>query len=267
MAFYLGALEPKADVRDYKITAAAQEFPESYSVEYMPPVKDQGSIRSCVAHATSTILEYFNKLEQGEYSELSTNFIYGMQDIVFNRKESGMYLRDACRIIKEYGDPMEATVPGNTEQPNCGESLREIIDDIIYSEASNQRVQSYARCNNLTAIKYAIMNYGPVLGSIRWYHENYLDKNSVIHFDETSTYGGHAIVIYGWNEKGWLCRNSWGENYGNKGSFVFPYEYKFKEAWSFVDADSENVKRPPRGSVIDLIYKFINFILNFIKGR
>ena len=263
----LGALLSKIDLRDYKVTVAAQDFPKSYICENMPPVKNQGSIKSCVAHATSTILEFFNEKEQGEYTELSTDFIYGMQDIMLNRKDSGMYLRDACRIVKEYGDAWKEKVSGNTEQPQCGENLRAILTEDIYTNANNQRIQSYARCTNENAIKYALMNYGPVLGSIRWYHENYLDKENILHFDETSSYGGHAIVIYGWNEQGWLCQNSWGKNYGNKGTFIFPYKYKFKETWSFVDADSEHVSKPRRGNFIDLVYKLINFVLNIIRGR
>jgi hypothetical protein len=51
-----------------------------------------------VAHATSSILEYFNYKEIQDSRQLSTDFIYGMQGIKFNRLEKGMYLRDACKI-------------------------------------------------------------------------------------------------------------------------------------------------------------------------
>jgi C1A family cysteine protease len=73
-----GALKPRVDTRDYKIAAAGAEYPESYSCGEMPPVKNQRTVSSCVAHATSTILEAFNKKETGNFVPLSTNFIYGM---------------------------------------------------------------------------------------------------------------------------------------------------------------------------------------------
>jgi hypothetical protein len=38
-----------------------------------------------------------------------------MQGIEFNRKASGMYLRDACKIVKKYGDAKESSIKGNTE--------------------------------------------------------------------------------------------------------------------------------------------------------
>ena len=80
-----------------------------------------------------------------------------------------MYLRDACKIVKEYGDPTERSIVGNTEQPKCTENLKEQLNDEIYKEAKNYKVKSYARCKTTNDIKHALMNYGPVLGSIKWY--------------------------------------------------------------------------------------------------
>ena len=78
MKHLLGALNPKIDLRDYKIAAVASEFPDSYSCANLPPIKNQGSVGSCVAHATSSILETLNKTETGTFVPLSTDFIYGM---------------------------------------------------------------------------------------------------------------------------------------------------------------------------------------------
>ena len=73
-----GALPPKTDLRDYKVAAANTQFPERFSVPFLPDVKNQKNVGSCVAHATSSVLEYFNKMETGENIPLSTDFIYGM---------------------------------------------------------------------------------------------------------------------------------------------------------------------------------------------
>ena len=201
---FLGALKPKVDVRDHKVAAAATEYPESYLCENLPPVKNQQSVSSCVAHATAAILETFNKTETGQYISLSTDFIYGMQGIAFNRKQSGMYLRDACKIVKNYGNATEHSVPGNTEQPKCTEKLKQNLTEEIYKEAETFKVLSYARCDHSTTVKQAIMKYGPVLGSVNWY-DKYEIKDDVIYFNKNSSYGRHAIMICGWNEKGWIC--------------------------------------------------------------
>ena len=259
-----GALKPKTDVRDYKIKAMAAQFPETYTCENLPPIKNQGAVGSCVAHATSSILEAFNKVETGEFVPLSTDFIYGMQGVAFGRLEGGMYLRDACKIVKDYGDPSEHTLRGNTEQPKCTENLKEKLNDAIYEEAKIFRVKSYAKCKTEDEIKHALMTYGPLLGSIKWYNK-YTLKDKIITFDKTSQYGGHAIMIYGCNEKGWLCQNSWGRNWNGNGKFIYPFTESFKEVWSFVDASNDDVYIPPKNSFLDMIYKIFNFIVNLFR--
>jgi C1A family cysteine protease len=38
----------------------AGDYPEEYQVDWRPAVKNQGPVGSCVAHATSEILEWFH---------------------------------------------------------------------------------------------------------------------------------------------------------------------------------------------------------------
>ena len=262
---FYGALEPKVDVRDYKIAAAGAEYPKVWQVDFLPSVKNQKSVGSCVAHATSSILEYFNQQETGEYKKLSTDFIYGMQGVKLNRAKPGMYLRDACKIVKEYGDCLKDTISTNTEQPKCTDMLNEVLNEDIYKEAKIYQVLSYASCKTEKEIKHALINYGPVLASMRWYDKNKVN-GEIIEMDKTSDYGSHAIMIYGWNEKGWLCQNSWGKTWNNDGRFIIPYEDKLNEAWSFVDATNTDIKKPKRNNWLDIGYKIINMVINFFKS-
>ena len=115
-----GYLE-KIDLRDHSINknvAAAEEYPEEFALDisYMK-IKNQGQVNSCVAHAMSTILEYHTKGE----ADLSTNFIYGIQNKLCGHDGEGMYLNDALKIAKEYGDMLEDDCDGNTEVPKCWE--------------------------------------------------------------------------------------------------------------------------------------------------
>lgn len=259
-----GALAPKSDMRDYQVCAAGVEYPKSYSINYLPPVKNQKNVSSCVAHASSSILEYFVKDEANEELTLSTNFIYGMQGVALGRAEPGMYLRDACKIMKEYGNPEKSLVPGNTEQPKCTEELSKLLTEEIYDNAKCQQIRSYARCYSENAIKHALMNYGPVLASVKWY-DKYETDGKVIYMDPASGYGYHAIVIYGWNEQGWLCQNSWGKSWNGDGRFIYPFEDELTEAWSLVDETNEDIYIPKRNKILDIIYKIINAITNFIE--
>ena len=186
--------------------------------------------------------------------------------MVYNRLEGGMYLRDACKIVKNYGDATEASIGGNTEQPKCTERLKEKLTDEIYHEAKNYHVQSYARCSAINDIKHALMNYGPVLASIKWY-DKYKFNGKVINFDKNSNYGYHAIMICGWDENGWICQNSWGRTWNGDGKFVYSYTEKLAEAWSFVDAANDDIIVPKSNSWLDIIYKLINSIINLFKDK
>ncbi len=252
----------KKDLRDYKVTGGCEI--EEAELPHIPKVKNQGSVNSCAAHASSSILEWFNEKETGKYNELSTDFIYGMQGIAFNRMESGMYLRDVCKILQTYGDALKSTVPTNTEMPKCSENLSKLLNDEVYKEAEICKVKSYAKCDTKESIKYAILNYGAVLGSVKWY-DGYKLKDGVIEFDETSGNGYHAVMVYGFNKKGWLCQNSWGSNWGNNGRFILPYEIGLCEAWSFVDAENLDIHKPKRNKILDILYKIINLIWNCIN--
>lgn len=264
--FKFGVLSPKTDLRDYKIKAAAPTEVTSFELEHLPDIKNQGSVCSCVAHAASSILEWFNETETNEYHELSVGFIYGMQGVEFNRLGEGMYMRDACKIVQRYGDCLNDTISFNVEMPSCCERLKSrLMNDEVYSEAAICRVESYASCGNDEAVKYALMNYGPVMMSIKWYKVNSVDYDGIIYFDTKSDHGYHAVMVYGFNEKGWLCQNSWGKKWGNGGRFIMPYRYGFVDAWSFVDAENSDVYKPRRNTLFDIFYKLLNSMINFFR--
>lgn len=261
-----GVMPPKTDVRDYTVKAGAVSVSD-FKLNNLPDVKNQGSINSCAAHSSSSVLEWFNTKETGEYRKLSVGFIYGMQGVAFNRLGEGMYLRDVCKIIQQYGDCLNDTMSFNIEMPECYNRLNENLNEDVYNEAAICRVESYARCNTDQAIKYALMKYSPVLGSIKWYNKYQISKDGVITFDKTSKNGYHAVMVYGFNDKGWLCQNSWGKLWGNGGRFILPYEHGFREAWSFVDAENSDIHKPRRNSLFDIVYKLINFIINLLNEK
>lgn len=161
-----GCLPAKKDLRDYRVCSAnmPQEYPEKFIVPGdLPKVKNQGVINSCCAHATSSILEYFDKNRH----VLSTNFIYGIQKQFCGQSGMGMYLKDSIAITRTYGDPLEKDCKGNNEIPAAwGIAEATARNEEIMKKAYDFRTISYYSCNSDNDIKYALMNYGPVLGAI-----------------------------------------------------------------------------------------------------
>lgn len=239
-------LSPK-DIRDYKFkkkAVMAIEFPESFELKKVAKIKNQGSVGSCVAHATSSILEYHN----GNSQEMSTNFIYGIHKMLYRSDGPGMYLNEACRIIKNYGDMVYEDCPGNTEVTRVYGMANSSFNDIDKrTRAERYKIKCFTNLRRPNDIKYALMNHGPVLATVAWYKSYTVDPaTGIIVFDNTSELGYHATVIYGWNEIGWLCQNSWGRSWGCRGYYILPYDSGPTEAYSIVKADDiqDDVKKP-----------------------
>ena len=75
-------------------------------------------------------------------------------------------------------------------------------------------------------IRQNIYKRGPVTSGMKMYSDFYTfdSKNSIYEWDGISPHlGGHAIEIVGWGKEGikdyWIIKNSWGENWGDKGYF------------------------------------------------
>lgn len=263
-----GCLPQKIDLRDYKIKskkACAPNYPEEFVLTGLPPVKNQKNVNSCCAHAASSVLEYYDKAQ----NNLSTNFFYGIQHKLFNQNGEGMYLIQACKIAKEYGDMLESDCPGNTEVPDCWPIAENSFKSAEARKRALQfRSASYYACKTDNDVKYALMNYGPVLVSVHWYDSYIVNSKGIITFNTNTNGGYHAVMVYGWNRDGWLIQNSWGTNFGNNGRFILPYEYGFAEARAMIDweegAEDPALVEPNTNLILEIIYKILNFILNIL---
>lgn len=262
-----GCRPPKTDVRDYRIARGSiSQLPKEYQLNVDNlKVKNQGSVNSCVAHATASIIEYHEKDTLLE--KMSTNYIYGNQRKVFGYDGMGMYLRDACKFVQKYGDLPLKDAPGNYEVPRCWDMAETLLEDEnLVNKALHYNFKTYYAVKSDTEIKYAIINDGPVLASIKWYNDYELESGVLVG-EKTGESGYHAVMIYGWNETGFLCQNSWGNSWGENGRFILPYSIGVAEAFGIQDAidEKEETKLETKSTNIffNFVYKLINLIINF----
>lgn len=264
-----GCIPSNIDLRDYRLSAAgAEALPEKYACANLPKVKNQGSVSSCVAHAVSSILEFFDGID-GSAHNLSTNFIYGAEKAVCGREGKGMLLRNACKIVKELGTPPEVLCKGNDEVPKAYEIAEAALaDSEICGRAWYFHIDSYYDCKTEDAIKKAIYKYGPVLACVKWY-DDFKVKNGMLASSLKGDYGWHAVMLYGWDEDGYLMQNSWGSSWGNKGRAIIPYDFPITEVKALLDStmdiDESDFIIPKRNKFLDFIYTIINWILNLFK--
>lgn len=267
----LGALPHQTDVRDYTLDVDSSEvkFPKTFKLD-TPRIKNQGAVGSCVAHSIAEVIEYHNKKQETTDELMSTGFIYGNRRNTSNKK-AGMYVRDALANACKYGDVTKADFPQNVEVPeaitlfeNCFETFKTI--------AYPNRISTYFKVKSIDDIKYALMNYGPVVFAVDWRADAFVDLGGILQLDpKKKKVGGHCMIIYGWNENGWRIQNSWGSSWGNSGRAILPFTTKLSEAWGVTDEVSSatpDVKKPFHNTTfLRWLAKVINWFANLFKKK
>ena len=235
---YFGSLFSIPDLRDYRATTSKVDFPDAYQLT-MPEVKNQGQVGSCVAHSLSTVTEYFNKKETGRDTKMSTGYIYGNR-LYSLHKGVGMYVRDALKTLTKYGNVQHKDFPENVEVPTAIDLFDSKVDE-LEDAGLEYKIASYFRLKDDNAIKAQLLDNNPVVFCMHWFNDIKIEDGIMI-TDEVKTFktGRHCMVIYGWNDRGWLVQNSWGARWGNHGRFILPYNVTRRETWGVTDADASS---------------------------
>ena len=220
-----GFIQSPKDLRDYKINKVYKSIalPTEFAVAHSS-IKDQGAVNSCVAHAISEILEAKDGIKY------STGWIYGYRPFNYYQGE-GMITSEALKTVTKVGYVKNEDLDVNIEMSEA----KNIVDkniNVLKERAANRKIASYARLTSIAEIKQALYTSNkPVLLAIMvGVNGIELDKKNVAYIPSEYA-GGHQMVCYGWNEVGFLIQNSWGKNFGDKGTFILPYEYPVAEAW------------------------------------
>lgn len=265
-----GAIFSGVDVRDYKLVCAAREydFPKEFELKTVR-IKNQMDKSSCVGHALSSILEYYNNKQNNNPTEMSVGYIYGNRS-TSEYKGEGMIMRDALEAVRTCGDVYKedfcSGMIDNVEVPIVT-YLYEMQKDMLHDKAYPHRISQYCRVNSANAIKASLYSGNPVLMAMMWYDDMEV-VDGVLTTSFNGCAGGHCMFIYGWNEIGWLIQNSWGEEYGNNGCFVLPYEMPVEEFWTLTDdiIEGTHVKKPFKSKLGKTIAKVLNKVANKVGG-
>lgn len=229
-------IEPSPlDKRDYLIESiipGGGNLPELFDMrDSLKVVRDQGSEGTCAAFTASCIKEYQEYFDTNFTDYMSPRFIYSNR---INQDSEGMYPRDVMKILHTVGSVPETTVPYDVTKFNIDEYL-----DI----ANKYKIKAYASIKTIDGLKQSLITNGPALLAVPVY-------NYGVHmwkqFNHESLKGGHAMTIVGWNNEGFIVRNSWGKKWQDNGYTIFPYEHWGMqwEVWSTVDVDNTDYNLP-----------------------
>jgi len=214
---------------------------------YMTSVKNQGSCGSCWAFATLGIVEAMYNIEKGLYSiepvfllnnSLRTEWfsafyeqnpirIQALNYPDFSEQElvscstagdcDGGYRAQACDHVKNSGIVPETCFPYQADNVAC-----QRCTDYL-QQLSRISDWEWITTNTLdeNAIKTALQN-GPVSAGMDVYSDFYNYSSGIYSPTAGATYEGkHAIIFVGYDDSqdAWICKNSWGTNWGVSGYF------------------------------------------------
>lgn len=246
------------DVRDYHIKAE-KEFPQAFCLETVP-VKNQKDKPTCTAHVLASVVEYHHLRQYNDHKEFSTEFIYGVREKDYYVGD-GLVIRDGLNTLLKYGDVYRSDCWGNHDYREAMETVSSNFEE-LQELAFPHRISAYFKLNSIEEMKTALMKYGVVVVSMPMYKGDKLVKDIYTYDPKAKRRGYHCVFIYGWDSRGWLVQNSWGELYGWDGRFVIPFDFDFVEMWGVADDITEGIVKPKRNKILDFIYSLINKLFN-----
>lgn len=205
----------------------------------LPPVYNQGNLGSCTANAIGAAVEYIRK-KQGE----SQLFTPSRLAIYYNerslegtiKQDSGAFIKDGFKAIARWGVAPEELWPYNDSSIVVGRKLPPFMrkpPTSVYRAGKLDLAISYeAIPQTRNLLMAALANGLPVVIGFSVYESfesNEVARGGVMPMPDMSEklLGGHAVLVVGYDAQvgHWIVRNSWGEDWGDKGYFYMPIPY------------------------------------------
>lgn len=199
-------------------------------IKKIPEIKNQGNLSTCWAFAALTALE--SRLMPKEKDTFSVDNMSFNNGFVGDQSDGGDYARAIAYLASWKGPVLDSADPyGDGVHPNDLKAVKHVQEvQIIDSK-------------NFESIKKAVFLYGGVESSLYTSmastNENsvYYNKNNASYCYIGTQKPNHDVVIVGWDDNysksnfngnlegdgAFICMNSWGESFGDKGLFFVSY--------------------------------------------
>ena len=219
----LGAVQPSEQA--YASLPAFQAPADTVEWDYfdwrdydaITPVTSQRACGSCWAFAAVAELESQMLIYDQRFADLSEQQV--MSCNIYGSGCSGGWSEDAYSLFMDYGVVSEGCMPYEADDTvPCREEFCTPLGRIIGYES----VQ-----NSVNIIKHALLR-GPVWTTFTVDGPFYAYIGGCLEYEATGPIN-HAVIIIGWDENecggegAWICKNSWGEDYGDEGFFKIKY--------------------------------------------
>jgi len=239
----LGLKNGPTGTLDYESTSSAAtsiDWRNNKGVNWLGPVMNQGNCGSCVAFATVATLEAQTSIASGMpwlHPTFSPQEIFACGG---GGCDSGWEPASAAHYLKTTGIPDEACMPytsGSTgNDVSCSDKCQN-------ASARSMKISGFKTPSGILSgksvdsVKAALLK-GPLVTTLNVYADFMTYSSGVYQHVGNDILGGHAISIVGYDDtkRAWLIRNSWGEEWGEKGFAWVSWDDTSgvgSETWSF----------------------------------
>ncbi len=207
---------------------------------WVTPVKDQGFMGSCwafgnMAALESSLLRYTNVTYSLSVNNMQNSMLKYSKYGVDTLSEGGNAFTAVAYLIDWLG--------GFSDDYDGYDELGKISS--LYITPENIHIQNAVviptmkTASDRDLIKNALINYGAVAASHRadFNQNKYFNKSSSAQYCYDESDSTHRICIVGWDDNysrynflktpegdgAWICKNSWGTNWGDEGYFYLSY--------------------------------------------
>ncbi len=233
--FLLNLERSPIDKRDFVAESIYSEdiaVPKSLDLRpYLQPITNQGSQGTCSAQVAACMQEFQARKElnlTGTDDKFSPQFVYNFRG---EPGLSGMTPRETMKILHKDGVCREFLYEyGLIQLP--GQMSTDALND-----AQNFKIQNYAQISTIEGLKKALVKDGVCYICFPVFNES--PRMWKAAQGETDK-GGHAMSVVGFNNSGFIIRNSWGDRWADNGYTIYPYEDwgAHWEIWTTIDAES-----------------------------
>lgn len=224
-----GLIPQPIDIRDYKYQKAGTTL---LSVDLRPKfgiATNQQYYQSCTAHAVGALFDYTLKYKKVIRAWKNFNFsepfiwYYSRAELGLEKQNTGAILRDCFKVVLDHGFVPEefwTYADGIYTEPNERAKIAAGFFKLYL-----KTVPEYHAINTGAEIRNALSRKCPVVFGIATDAKfQQLNKDNFVCNEITGNSGYHAMLIVGYNEQGYIVRNSWGTDWGQEGYCIIKKE-------------------------------------------
>ena len=199
-------------------------------------VEDQGQLGSCTANALAGNLEFLDNEADKAYDDISRLFIYYNERVLMGTPDydSGATLRIGIKTLVNDGACAESLWPYKINQFSVKPLSR------CYVQAKKHRISSYHRLENLDDMLVCLAEGYPFVFGFSVYESfesQQVAQTGIVPMPKPNEtlLGGHAVTAVGYDQKSkyFIVRNSWGQQWGQEGYCLMPFDYMVSLARDF----------------------------------